>query len=212
MISWFLDRLEKIVSPIKNSHETVYKEEDIYAYIQEGQPMANTTTTNIAAQQYTQALAQANVYQGNNQLISGHQSTGSYTPYYTVTGTGTLGTPISQLGLVTTPIQTSPSPAMPYPTGIVVHVAFTDANGAIQAILVDQAYAHYFQQISQMHTYGTQTRNGVGYIQPATPSPPTHKMVDGDFSFEEMETAEDIIKELGQGHEACFEAQGSSPD
>lgn len=201
MISDFFDWIERRVSTVKKIHEAVYKEEPYPVYkLEEKQPLAS----NVHIKQYAQAVAQANSYQqyglANQGIIGTYIST---------------GTPITSVGGPLTAVSISPSyqqsaMAMPYPTGALVTVAFTDANGVPWAITVDQAYAGMLGQISQMHSY----RNGYAtYQAPIATPPPTHtKMVDGDFSFDEMETAELIIQELSQGHgePARHETQGAS--
>lgn len=82
---------------------------------------------------------------------------------------------------------------LPMMSGVLHTTAFTDANGNTWAITIDQAYAQILQDISRslQMTYGNQQ------VQCAAP---LLKMLDGDFSEEEMTEAEGIIAELEGRH------------
>lgn len=83
-------------------------------------------------------------------------------------------------------------------TGVRITIAFTDARGTVFALEVDQAYAGLLTQISHNHAYYVpqQATIGTGYIPPIKVSPPP-KMLDGDFTEDEMTQAEQIIQEMG---------------
>lgn len=80
---------------------------------------------------------------------------------------------------------------LPAPTGLHVVVYFTDASGrSLGPITVDAAYGPIMSQISQMHSNQT-----VAYPTP-TLQPKLEKMIDGDFSLDEIDQAEKIMDEL----------------
>lgn len=79
---------------------------------------------------------------------------------------------------------------IPNPTGIKMNIIFTDANGFNMPIFVDAAYANIVSQISMQH-------GQINYLQQAMqPAPPHHKMVEGDFSLDEIAQAEEIMENL----------------
>jgi hypothetical protein len=143
----------------------------------------------------------------------------SHTHSYTVTGTGNLvsaanaqaqnyGTVIGIAGGISLIPNQYPSqylalqlggPFVSAPTGTLVGIAFTDANGQIWALSVDGAYAQIMMQISQYHS----SRGMAGAQQAPNPwpTPAPSKMVEGDFSFDEMEEAELLILELEGGRD-----------
>lgn len=77
--------------------------------------------------------------------------------------------------------------------GGIVNITFTDANGVQVNLAVDQSCAIILDQISAHHAVRIR-----GY--PPTPmtgsAPVSFQMVDGDFSIDELEKAENIIAEL----------------
>lgn len=108
---------------------------------------------------------------------------------HTLGGGGTGGA-----GTLTTASLSMP---MPMPIGIFHTIAFTDANGTVWAMTVDASYVHIMNQISAMHNSNSHARQA-GYVSGYTPTPPPplSKMVDGEFSFDEMAEAEQLISEL----------------
>lgn len=78
--------------------------------------------------------------------------------------------------------------AVPTPTGSKVQVVLTDANGFDLNIFVDVAYASIIAQISTQH--GAVKYQQMPYVTPK------HKMVDGDFSLDEIAQAEEIMEDL----------------
>jgi len=155
------------------------------AYNQCGTPMAPMSVGSINAQanqQYGQSQAAQN-YGIVTGIAGGISLIPSQYPSYPVS----QGIGIPGFGSV------------PNPTGVLVSIAFTDANGQIWALSVDGAYAQIMMQISQYHSY-----RGMAGAQQAPnpwPTPAPSKMVDGDFSFDEMEEAELLILELEGGRD-----------
>lgn len=93
---------------------------------------------------------------------------------------------------------TTTSLPMSMPIGIFHTIAFADANGTVWAMTVDASYVHIMNQISAMHNSNLRVRQA-GYtsgLATYTPTPPMPKMVDGEFSFDEMAEAEQLISEL----------------
>lgn len=96
-------------------------------------------------------------------------------------------------------IQTTPTPS-----GVIVTVPFTDGNGTVWALPIDQAYINLFHQMSYVHQsrlYGTGVLGGV-QVQVKPYNKPS--MVEGEFSMEEMEKAYEIMEGLDEskGQEA----------
>lgn len=100
-------------------------------------------------------------------------------------------------GGLTTGVQTTSNPnhmhivsaVVPNPTGGKVNIIFTDANGFHMSLFVDAAYANIINQISMQH-------GQINYLQQPYQAPPHHKMVDGDFSLDEIVQAEEIMEDL----------------
>jgi len=92
------------------------------------------------------------------------------------------------------------------PTGAKITIAFTDANGVTVAITVDQAHAAALSQISSMNQmyfpYPPGTVINGAYNKPTKPQP----MLEGDFSIDEMEAAEQIIAELTEKERGTIKA------
>ncbi len=95
-----------------------------------------------------------------------------------------------------------------YPNGTITTICFTDAKGQNWALDVDQRYAQILMQISQAHqmmaqqyAYAPATTTKV-YNKPQVPPPIMVKpapMIEGDFTEDEMELAENLIAELEGG-------------
>jgi hypothetical protein len=66
-------------------------------------------------------------------------------------------------------------------------VAFTDIHGGVRIIEVDSAYMMVLDAISKAHAY----RAPITRVMPSS-------MLDGDFSEQEMDLAEEIINDLGK--------------
>ncbi len=88
-----------------------------------------------------------------------------------------------------------------YPSGTIITILFTDAHGQNWALDVDPIYAQTLSQISQAHQMKAQYQYAPG--QYATPTPPNMAkpipMMDGYFTEDEMELAENLIAELEGG-------------
>lgn len=192
MISRIFDMIEKAVNPPK----TIYPDPQSIsnnAYNQWGPSVNTFTGTGIYQYQQYIIAQQANPVQNN------------WNSYLNLGGTVTVQGSLSSLpNYPTTPIIIQP------PTGMLCTIAFTDANGCVWSIIVDQAFATLMAAISQAHTNINQLSQGsVGIYKPiGLGSPAPQKMVDGDFSFDEMAEAELIIQELegGQKSEGCTQA------
>ena len=96
---------------------------------------------------------------------------------------------------------------LPAATGTVITITFTDAHGIAMAINVDQAYVGIMCQISNLH----QIKKGVGVNKYPTQlypygmsesNPKSEPILEGEFSYDEMELAETIIEELESGEKA----------
>ncbi len=102
-----------------------------------------------------------------------------------------IGVPIAGVAGQHTPMW------IPSPSGLMYTMCFTDATGSIWALSVDQAYLSIMQQISVNHQFRCtiyQSSSPPIYVKPK-PLP----MLEGDFSYDEMELAETIIEELESG-------------
>lgn len=90
--------------------------------------------------------------------------------------------------------------ALPVPCGAMTSMTFVDGTGSTWVIGIDQAYLAIMQQISNMHaaTYG-HTTSMVNSFTPV--ARPIQMMVEGDFSFDEIEKAESLITELECGQQ-----------
>lgn len=85
-------------------------------------------------------------------------------------------------------------------TGMTVNIPFTDMNGQTWALAVDQSYAQVLQDISRAQASYNNYYHGMGQASQAY-TPQAHmKMLEGDFSEEEMTEAEGIIAELEGTH------------
>ncbi len=98
-------------------------------------------------------------------------------------------------------------------------IAFTDANGSVWPLAVDQAFIPTMTQISQAHQMKAangQVGTQVGTQQappPCNPDmPKSLPMLEGDFTEGEMELAETIIEELKSGEKKCRHAQDIQED
>lgn len=189
MISKILDMIEKLVQP--------QKQEEPMAYF--GVPItginANTSavTATIYPTQYTQGLSA--------------QNTGGAVGTYNVPTAGIgIGGAAGSINTIygqayTTNYQANAYQAnasiLPMMSGVLVSMGFIDANGLPSVIMVDQAYMQILQDISRnlQMTYGNQRAAQSPYA-----GQPHLKMLDGDFSEEEMTEAEGIIAELEGRH------------
>jgi len=175
---------------LKSIHEAVYKEEDQPKFIsnQWGTPMAsNYTVTGIC-----NPVGLTTVAQTQN--------------YGSVVG-------VSMAGSISSNQYLGQGIGVSYaPTGTFCQIAFTDANGHTWSLTVDQAFAQTMAQISQAHSY----RQQYVYAPQAPNNPwptlaiepaPSQKMIDGDFSFDEMEEAELLILELEGGRDSHSQDQ-----
>lgn len=77
---------------------------------------------------------------------------------------------------------------VPVPTHFITTINFIDANGITHFLTIDSAYAAIFAQISMQHQYGTAPTNSY--------TPPPSRMVDGEFSLDELSEAEKLIEEI----------------
>src|SRR6266446_4689482 len=86
--------------------------------------------------------------------------------------------------------------SLPSPSGLTYMIPFTDASGSVWGLMVDQAYVAVMQQISMHHR--SNYKGGQYQLQRSSMSAKSKlsPMLEGDFSKEEMELAEEIIKEL----------------
>lgn len=102
----------------------------------------------------------------------------------------------SQAGTGTLGIQQLPNSviSLPAPTGNHFTIQFRDASGVSRLMVVDQAYLGIIQQISNMMQY--YVPQGPLPWPVSSPAPVHTKMVDGEFSLDEMGQAEEIIMEL----------------
>lgn len=107
----------------------------------------------------------------------------------------------------TSPARTVTSVAFPPPTGIMATTMYTTPNGTQMSLLADSAYIKIINDISMQHQMLLAQHHGylgqaspVVSTRPPPPPPfedgPTPRMLDGDFSEDEMEKAEQIIAEL----------------
>lgn len=88
--------------------------------------------------------------------------------------------------------------ALPPMIGVMHTITFVDARGIQWALEVDAAYAQIMQDISNNHNHANQIYN---YPNQPQIMPQAHmKMLEGDFSEEEMTEAEGIIAELEGAH------------
>jgi hypothetical protein len=142
--------------------------------------------SNAQYNQYHQALAQQNLH------------TGQYANYYginTTSATGTYvstGANVSSAAAIGAPIYGNISATythyqLPNPTGNQTQIVLVDANGIGIPITVDTAYVPIIMQIICYHQMNQPMRG---------PASPPVKMVDGDFSLDEIDQAEQIMEEL----------------
>lgn len=183
MISRMMDWLEKKVYPI---HQAVYKEEQPVTFIPYNQTSAAYQANNL----YQQAAGQQAVYTTAGVLGCG---SGVYTSQNSINSNGPWVNP-SSVTIATN--QTAPY-WIPPRTGFHYAILFVDAAGFHHNIVVDQAHAGILQQISGMTNGGGVLGSVAVPFTPSTPSQP--KMLEGDFSFDEMEAAENLIAELSSG-------------
>lgn len=87
------------------------------------------------------------------------------------------------------------------PSGAKVSIAFAGADGFVHSLVVDHAYFAMLNSISQQHNSIGQMTNGCATAMPHS------KMLEGDFSIDEMEKAELIIAELAGGEEISPKTQ-----
>lgn len=96
------------------------------------------------------------------------------------------------------------TPITSFPTNAIQTIAFTDASGHTWVIQADSSHVAVLQSIS-MHNqrvYCASPPQGM----PSMSYQPTHKMTDGDFSFDELSQAEEIISELESANNKNMEA------
>lgn len=192
MISRLLDWMEKKVNPLKTLHEAVYREEQpmvVYDPAHQHATANQIMLSNMASNQYQAALGQQN---------AGVGTCGTYV--YPAGGTYITGAAAPPVGYVAATLpggyvavgnglgQCSSAYVVPPRTGIVFSFGFVDAAGQHHMLVIDQAHMGIFQQITAQ-----------SYTPAAQPAPAQHKMLEGDFSFDEMEVAEEIIAELANG-------------
>jgi hypothetical protein len=190
-------RYMSVFDNIAKLHRAIYKEE---------QPMAITTSNINSVTDLTSAQSAAYAQNAYNQRL-GQQGAAVNVYGNATTGTGYISTGIggyTPTGIATqyfTPnaIYSNATPTtLPPMCGINTTINFTDARGFIYTITVDQSYAAILNQITIAHhsaNYGNQPHP---YAGPA----PTAPMLEGDFSFDEMEKAEQLMKELaGEAHQ-----------
>lgn len=189
MISRIIDWIDRAVNPnrydplsIKNNHYNQWgppAEEKPVTFL----PYNQTSAANQATNLYQQALGQQTAgYTLSNPGVLGAAGGGSY-----ITTAGNLGgVGVSQ----------SPYYSVPQRTGYHYSILFVDAAGNHHTVVVDQAHAGILQQIGGMTSGGVLGNVAVPFT-PYTSSQP--KMLEGDFSFDEMEAAENLIAELSSG-------------
>lgn len=166
------------------------KSEDIMAHTISVQQQAMLQQMSIKQQQ---DMLQHTVATGITGAAGGG---GSYGWVNTTVGTGGalggvgIGTPVygGTLGSIGTSLPSNWPPTVAQPTGSIFTIAFTDANGTMWAIPVDNAYVGILTQISLHH----QNNPLRAPIHPAK----AIQMVDGEFSMDEMEKAEHLIEEM----------------
>lgn len=149
-------------------------------------PSLQTASTNMGTMQPSSACA--TVYTGSS---TGIGAVGHTVPL------GAFGSP-SRL-----PQPTSPGIALifPPPTGMMATTMYMMPDGTQMPLNVDAAYIQIINDISMQHQMLLNQRHGYhgGSISPPPPPPPFNdgpRMLDGDFSEDEMEKAEQIIAEL----------------
>jgi hypothetical protein len=175
---------------LKGIHEAVYREET---------PL---TVTNNSNPSHTHSYTAGGNY--NPVGLTNSQAAQIYTTNITGIGGGISSIPNQYLsqypaaqGIGISGLASVNS--TPNPTGVLVSIAFIDANGQTWCLTIDQAYAQIMAQISQYHSYRSMS---VAQQAPNPwPTPAPSKMVDGDFSFDEMEEAELLILELEGGRD-----------
>lgn len=150
----------------------------------------------------TTYTAQVNAYQTPyNQYANQGMAQATYTAGGTMGGGGLSAGYLTSIGGLTSgytqavintghthTISGAYNMAVPTPTGSKVQVVLTDANGFDLNIFVDVAYASIIAQISTQH--GAVKYQQMPYVTPK------HKMVDGDFSLDEIAQAEEIMEDL----------------
>lgn len=199
MISRIMDWLDRKVNPEAYDPHSIKNNR----YNQWGSPAEEptmpvvfnqTSAANQASTLYQQALGQQN-YQN-----------------YTV-GIGTLGTGVGSSILVSgtgiNNINTVATTWIPSRMGVHFTMLFVDAVGNHHSLVVDQAHMGILQQIAGPSSFGGDM--AVDYA----PTTPAQKMLEGDFSFDEMEQAENIIAGLAgdkatKGHEASQDTEYAS--
>lgn len=194
MISRIMDWLDRKVNPEAYDPHSIKNNR----YNQWGSPAEEPTMPVVFNQ--TSAANQANtIYQ----QALGQQN-------YPV-GIGTLGTGVGSSilmpGTGNNNISTVATTWIPSRTGVHFTMLFVDAAGNHHSLVVDQAHMGILQQIS-----------GVPFptsISPFDPIATSQKMLEGDFSFDEMEEAEKLIAELAgdkatKGHEASQDTEYAS--
>jgi hypothetical protein len=144
-----------------------------------------------ALQQHQITLSQQNAYiAATNANTTGGTGHSGQLGYLGQGGLGAGQYQVTYPATVTTAGQ-SVSQSYPMPSGLTVSIAFTDAKGLVWSLVVDQAYAGMLTAISQQHQYRYQ---GISVMPQQQPS----KMLEGDFSEEEMDKAERVIEEMKQ--------------
>lgn len=191
MISRLLDWMEKKVNPLKTLHEAVYREEQPMAIYD---PAHQQATANQMMMQANQAAQYHAALGQQNTAVIGTAVIGSGTYIYP---TAAAAPPLGGYSHITVGNgQASYASWVPPRTGVMFTFYFVDAAGVHHSLVIDQAHLGLFQQISLNC-----------YVPQAQPAPAQHKMLEGDFSFDEMETAEEIIAELSsERHEERQEA------
>lgn len=156
----------------------------------------------------SQGLAQQNAY--NQQYLT--SNTGSLGG-----GLGVSMSSTSACSWVTIPVIMSPNAthtyttttaasaqiAIPYqPNGVTNIVWITDAKGTQIAIEVDSSVMGLINHINQIHAMNPGRSNAVYYTPPPSPA---YKMVEGDFSMDELEQAKELMESLNEKQEGDTE-------
>jgi len=173
MISWAMDLIDRMVNPKKYDIHSITNNRYGQWDEKEDTMAIKTALTPGQIAGLGQITAQQNYLTTNANVIYGAPAQGLGGYIYNQSGVGIIN--------------------IPSPIGCHFTVYFVDAAGQGHHMVVDQAYLGILHQIGMQH----QANNPyITQMKPYTPSPVPAKMVDGEFSLDEMDQAESIIMEL----------------
>lgn len=183
------------------NHSFAARRKRDYEYLKrvtENKEIADNMASDIEKMKLHQAQAtQAKLAQA--QYSQQYIATANTTGYYTTNNTfGSYQYPSQGINQSVVPVgynqygaypAAQPSYVFPLPSRMVLNARFMDAHGNVHDIAVDAAYTFLMDQISQSHIS----------IAAMKPKPAVVKMVEGEFSLDEMGKAEEVIQEMEHG-------------